>query len=71
MDREVKVIREDDNEVSYCLFSSLRAGDTVFMYGKPVMLADDAHYSGDASYDGYLAYDEYADAIFPEECDID
>ena len=50
-------------------FTEIEAGDTVFVNGKPIVVGDDAHYSGDASYDGWLLYDTNGEGWFPEDLD--
>lgn len=63
----VSCIRKGGNTISDVPFDCLRAGDKVFSGGDPVVVGQEAHYSGDASYDGSLFYDEEGNSWFPED----
>lgn len=62
-------IRKGESEAKDIPFCDLKAGDTVFCQGIPIVIEEDAHYSGDATYDGYLAYGTDGESLFPEDVD--
>ncbi len=58
------------NGVLECVrFKDIKAGDTVYVDDKPIVIGADAHYSGDLNDDGWLAHCEAGVNIFPEDLD--
>lgn len=68
--RIVKGVKKGTAALTGILFRDLKAGDTFFQNGKPIMVGEDAHLCGDASYGGYLAYDRNGNGYFPEDADL-